>query len=103
VYPTHVLSQAVTAEILNTSLNWIYTSSYGQWGEEIEATYQWLNNLLGPVKGAEIVARQNLAPGVVATTYSNGHQIVVNYNSSPFEADGMTVKGQDAVLMEVRP
>ena len=30
VYPSYFLSEEVTAEILNTSLNWIYTSSYDQ-------------------------------------------------------------------------
>jgi hypothetical protein len=103
VYPSYFLSEAVTAEILNTSLNWVYTSSYDQWGEEIEETYQWLNNLLGPVKGEQIVARHSLAPGVVATTYSNGYQVIVNYNNRPFEAEGLMVEGQDAVVTEVRP
>jgi hypothetical protein len=84
-------------------MNWIYTSSYDQWGQEIEETYQWLNNLLGPVKGQQITARQLLAPGVVATTYSNGKQIIVNYNNRPFEAEGLMVEGQDAVVTEVRP
>jgi hypothetical protein len=103
VYPSYFLSEEVTAEILNTSLNWIYTSSYGQWGQEIEETYQWLNALLGPVKGAEIESRDELAPGVMATAYSNGQQIIVNYNSTPFELDGLTVGGLDAVVIEVRP
>jgi hypothetical protein len=103
VYPSYFLSEGVTAEILNTSLNWIYTSSYSQWGHEIEETYQWLNTLLGPVKGAEIESRERLAPGVTATTYSNGQQIIVNYSSTPFELDGLTVDGLDAVVMEVRP
>lgn len=103
VYPSYFLSEEVTAEILNTSLNWIYTSSYDQWGQEIEETYDWLNGLLGPVKGAEIESRDRLAPGVIATTYSNGQQIVVNYNNTPFELGGLVIEGLDAVLMEVRP
>ena len=103
VYPSYFLSQEATARILNTRSNWIYTSSYNQWGQEIEDTYQWLNNLLGPVKGAHIVARQSLADGVMATTYSNGKQIIVNYNNAPFSADGVTVDGLDAIVTEVSP
>lgn len=103
VYPSYFLTQEVTAKILNTRSNWIYTSSYEQWHQEIEQTYQWLNNLLGPVKGERIVARQALAEGVVATTYSNDKQIVVNYNNAPFSDGDLLVNGQDAIIREVSP
>jgi hypothetical protein len=36
VYPSYFLSEEITAEILNTTSVWIYTSSYAQWGQEIE-------------------------------------------------------------------
>lgn len=103
VYPSYFLSQEVTAKILNTNSNWIYTSSYGQWGDEIETTYQWLNHLLGPVEGAQIVAREVLITGVVATTYSNGYQIIVNYNNTPFSEGDLMVNGKDAIIREVEP
>jgi hypothetical protein len=103
VYPSYFLTEDITAKILNTSSNWIYTSSYEQWGVEIETTYQWLNNLLGPVKGAQIVARQTLAAGVVATTYSNGQQIVVNFNAEPYSDGDWVIAGRDAILREVLP
>ncbi|MCA9946109.1 MAG: hypothetical protein KC449_21645, partial [Anaerolineales bacterium] len=103
VYPAYFLTEEATGKILNTYSNWIYTSSYAQWGQEIEETYQWLNNLLKPVKGAQIVARQALAEEVVAVTYSNGQQIVVNYGRSPFTLDGTTIPGQDAIIREVQP
>ncbi len=103
VYPAYFLTNDVTAKILNTSSNWIYTSSYPQWGAEVKQTYQWLNNLLGPVKGQPIVARQVLAAGVTATTYANGKQILVNYNDTPYSAGGVMVNAKDAVIREVKP
>jgi hypothetical protein len=103
VYPSYFLTNEVTARILNTGSNWIYSSSYRQWAEEIKQTYQWLNNLLGPVKGQEIVARQILKEGVVATTYANGKQIIVNYTNQPFSARGIIVNDKDAVIREVLP
>jgi hypothetical protein len=103
VYPSYFLTNEVTAKILNTSSDWIYTSSYHQWSQEIKQTYQWLNNLLGPVKGQEIVARQILEDGVVTTTYANGKQIIVNYNDTPYSASGVTVSGKDAIIREVVP
>jgi hypothetical protein len=103
VYPSYFLTQEVTAKILNTHSDWIYTSSYAQWGREIVQTYQWMNSLLGPVEGQEIISRQTLANGVVATTYENGKQIIVNYNDSPFTYRGVTVESKDAVIREVAP
>jgi hypothetical protein len=103
VYPSYFLSQDITAKILDTSSNWIYSSSYGQWGDEIKRSYQWLNALLGPVKGERIVAREILRSGVAATTYSNGNQIIVNYNDTPFSNDEVEVGPKDAVLRKVQP
>jgi hypothetical protein len=101
VYPSYFLSEGVTADILLTHSSWIYSSSYGQWGPEVEESYQWLNNLLQPVKGAEIVGRETLAEGVVAVTYSNGMQLVVNYGEGPFTAGDLFVNGRDAAIREV--
>lgn len=103
VYPSFYLTHETTAKILDTSSNWIYTSSYGQWGTDVQQTYQWLNTLLGPVKGQAITNREELAPGVSATTYANGKMIIVNYNDVPFSAGGITVKARDAVITEVQP
>lgn len=102
-YPAYFLTNDVTAKILNTKSNWIYTSSYKQWSQEIKQTYQWLNNLLGPVSGQTIVARQVLVEGVVAVTYSNHKQIIVNYSNQPYSAGDMVVSSQDAALREVLP
>jgi hypothetical protein len=100
IYPSYFLTQEATANMLNTPSAWIYTSSYDQWGEEIRQTYQWMNDLLAPVRGQEIIAHERLANNVFATTYANGHQIIVNYTDRPFEQDGIIVEGQDALLVE---
>ncbi|BCX03201.1 MAG: hypothetical protein KatS3mg053_1139 [Candidatus Roseilinea sp.] len=102
-YPSYFLSHEPTANMLNTSSNWIYTSSYAQWGEPIRRTYRWMNALLGPVRGQEIVARRKLAEGVFATSYANGKHIVVNYSAQPFARNGKTVGARDAALWEALP
>jgi hypothetical protein len=103
VYPSFFLTQEVTAKLLNTESSWIYTSSYDQWGDEVERDYQWLNNLLAPVKGQTIVAREVLQQGVVATTYSNGKQILVNYNEVPFREGALVLESKDALIREATP
>ncbi len=103
VYPAFFLTQEVTANILNTKSSWIYTSSINQWQQDLEQSYQWLNELLAPVKGQEIIARDVIAQGVVATTYSNGKQIIVNYTAKPYEVAEVVIEGEDAVVVEVNP
>jgi hypothetical protein len=103
VYPAFFLTHEVTAKILNTKSSWIYTSSIDQWQQDLEQSYQWLNELLAPVKGQTIVARDVIAQGVVATSYDNGKQIVVNYTTNPYEVAGVVVEGKDALLLEVTP
>lgn len=103
VYPAYFLSQEATAKILNTRSNWIYSSSYAQWEEEIRAAYAWLNARLGPVQGQPIVARTVPAPGVAVVTYGNGRQILVNYTSQPVTIAGVVVAAKDAVLREAAP
>lgn len=103
VYPSFFLTQEVTGKIINTRSSWLYTSSYQQWGSEINQTYQWLNALLGPLKCQSIIAREMLADGVAAVTYENGKQILVNYTDQPFNAGGTVVNAKDAVIREVVP
>lgn len=100
IYPSYYVTHEPTANMLNTPSNWIYTSSYAQWGDEIRETYQWMNALLAPVRGQAIVAHESLAAGVYATTYANGRQIIVNYGDAPFTRGDITVAAQDALLLE---
>jgi hypothetical protein len=101
VYPSYFLTHAPTSTLLRTSSAWIFSSSYEQWGPEVEENYQWLNALLAPVKGQHVVAREMLSRGVYATTYSNGMQIVVNYNSAPYTDGSLVVDPEEAIIREV--
>lgn len=103
IYPSYFLTHEPTANMLNTPSQWIYTSSYAQWGEQIRQTYRSLNALLAPVQGQEITARQKLADGVFATRYANGKQIVVNYTDRPFAYAGHSIGAKSAVLLESAP
>jgi Family of unknown function (DUF5696) len=103
IYPSYFLTHEATATMLNTQSFWIYTSSYEQWGTPIREAYQWMNALLSPVRGQQIINRQALAEGVFATTYANNRQIIVNYTERPFSHAGITIAAKDAALLEVKP
>ena len=97
VYPSFFLSHEETAKILNTSSNWVFTSAYRQWQDEVKETYRWLNDLLAPAVGQPIVARQKLGEGVFATIYANGYRVIVNYTDRPFEVEnGLVLPPRDA-------
>ncbi len=100
VYPSFFVTYEETAKILETRSRWIYTSSIQQWGGEIERVYGWLNDRLGPVRGASIASRTVLQEGVVLVTYSNGKHIGVNYTDQPVQVGGVTLPPRDAVLLE---
>jgi hypothetical protein len=100
IYPSYFLTHEPTANMLSTRSAWIYTSSYAQWGNEVQQTYAWMNALLAPVRGQEIVAHRQLVDGVFVTTYANGMQILVNYTDHPFVRQGITVEAKNAALLE---
>ncbi len=99
-YPAFFLTQEPTAKILKTNSNWIYTSSFQQWGDEVTRAYTWLAQVLGPVQGYPIVARTQPRPGVSVTRYANGKQVVVNYNAQPVTLAGVTIPPREARLLD---
>lgn len=100
VYPSYFLTQESTSNLLNTRSSWIYTSSYAQWGSQVQRSYAWMNALLAPVRGQPIIAHQKLTQDVSLTTYANGRQILVNYGDQPFTYAGRQVNAKDAMLLE---
>lgn len=100
IYPSYFVTYEPTANMLSTRSAWIYSSSYDQWGETVRQVYQWMDALLAPVRGQPIIDHRQLAPGVFATTYANGKQIIVNYTDRPFVRNGVTVEAKDALLLE---
>lgn len=100
VYPSYFLTQEPTSDMLNTYSAWIYTSSYEQWGSQVQRSYAWMNALLAPVRGQPIIAHQKLTRDVSLTTYANGRQVLVNYGDQPFAYAGRQVDAKDALLLE---
>lgn len=99
-YPSFLLTHEVTAAMLQTRSNWIYTSAYRQWRDEVQRAYTRLAKVLGPVQGAAIVARATPLPGVAVTDYANGKRIVVNYTTQPVTLNGRTIPPREAVVIE---
>ncbi|MEF3274826.1 MAG: hypothetical protein K6356_10615 [Chloroflexus sp.] len=102
-YPSFLLTNEITAAILKTRSNWIYTSAYSQWQDEVQRVYARLARVLGPVQGVAIVERTTPLPGVAVTEYANGKRVVVNYTSQLITLDGHTIPPREAILLETKP
>lgn len=101
VYPSFYLTEEDSVKLINTSSNWLYTSKFEIWKDEISRQYNILNSALSNVEGESIEQRNILADGVVEVVYSNDIKIVVNYNDSNYEGNGIEVNAKDFKVIGV--
>ena len=94
-YPSYYITQEDSVKLINTSSNWLYTSKFEIWNEQIKEQYNFLNSALKNVEGQTILHRNVLTDGVVEVVYSNNIRIIVNYNENAYEADEIVVEGKD--------
>lgn len=95
VYPSYYLTEEDSVKLINTSSSWLYTSKFEVWKDVINKQYNFVNSALKNVEGQSIEERNILADGVVEIVYSNNVKIVVNYNDSDYELNGITIKAKD--------
>lgn len=101
LYPSFYLTQEKTSKILDTRSNWIYTSSYAQWGSQVKETYAWMSSRLDPVKGATVVDRTIPMTGLSVVLYSNGKTVIVNYTDDDVNYGSVVVPARDAIVTEM--
>ena len=76
----------------------IYTSRFIDWETEISRQYNYVNNALKHVVGAEIVDRNYLALGVYEVKYSNHKVIYVNYSGTDYINGSLMIKSNDYLV-----
>ena len=100
VYPSFLLTSLPAHLLAETASQDVFSSQFGAWEQLVVYYYQLVVGALSQVAGQPIIAREVLAPGVVAVTYSSGTQIVVNYTGESFDFNGATVPPRDFVVKE---
>lgn len=85
VYPAYLITEKASHELSDTLSNNLYATEYSRVRNKMVSNYTMIKTALDQVVGAQIVARNVLAVGVVEVTYSNGVSIVVDYNKMGFE------------------
>lgn len=93
--PHYIFTHENATEMKYTALNRYYSTTYDNWKEEAEVTYNQVNEALSQVSGALMIGHEEPADGVRKVTYDNGVIIYVNYNNSDVTVDGITVPAKD--------
>lgn len=71
-----------------------YSCEYRIWLDRALEFYREVNEALKDVQGQTIVNHEKLAENVYRTTFENGVQVIVNYNSEDVNIQGMTIEGK---------
>lgn len=84
-------------KVKGTEYDSLYAVHYKQWIDSAAKIYQEVNQVLKNVGGNRMLSHEKLGDGVFKTVYENGAYVIVNYNSSPVEAEGKTIEAEGYV------
>ncbi|AFH62803.1 DUF5696 domain-containing protein [Paenibacillus caseinilyticus] len=76
----------------------LYAVNYEQWLDQAAQIYGNVNEVLGKVHNQKMISHEKLSDGVFKTVYENGIYVIVNYNRSRLQADGMNVEAGGYVM-----
>lgn len=97
-YPSFMLMAEDNDSLSNTGLEDYFSLHYDSWGDVIGDMYGQISLALTSVEGASMAEHRVLSKGVVLTRYSNGVNIVINYNSEKEITDYGTVEAKSFIV-----
>lgn len=98
-YPAYDVTKEPSWKLKNTLSNYLYTSYFDDWKEEMQHTYEQMDSVLKEVQEATIEERNVLDWGVVEVVYSNGKTVVVNYRSEDYQYKQYVVSSMGFALI----
>src|SRR5690625_90265 len=99
--PSYILTYRDSHELVESrSLRRFYSTHYKDWQEEMASQYQHFNDALADVQHQFITNHQKIAKGVYETTYEEGKRIYVNYNTFPYNHDGLLIEAESYAILE---
>jgi len=87
-YPSFVLTQESSYELMSTNSSNFYSTEYVLYEELILHVYELVNIALRDVIDAEWTDRIVLAPGFIKNTYDNQTMVLINYTDHTLEHQG---------------
>jgi len=98
--PSFLVTWEDPVRLLNTGSQWIYTSQYAVWKDQILKEYRAIEQVQQAVGRATFDKREEVRDGVFRNRYSNGTVIYVNYTGQAVEIDGHTIPAQGFFVHE---
>lgn len=92
VYPSYMLTEERPSALTGSDVEYFYASQFDVWKDTIIEEYQWINQALSHVQGAEIISRSVPNQGIALVTYDNGVSILINYTATPYMYEGLTIE-----------
>lgn len=90
-YPSFYITKESASELIYTNSSDIYSSQYDVYRDDIIQYTKELKAVYEAVAGARIVDHKIINGSVRAVTYSNGVRIYLNYGSTAYTLDGMSI------------
>ena len=78
--PAFELTYRDSVNLQNTGYSNLFTSTFGNWIDDVVAVYAMLNERIGHVFGQQMVSHERIAADVVRVAYEDGTVIFINYN-----------------------
>lgn len=88
LYPSYLLTKKPSYHLRYTNFEYVYTSEYEVWKDEIFNRYQQINEALRYVAGEKIINHYYLSEGVACIEYSNHIKILINYTLNDYVYNG---------------
>ncbi len=85
-------------KVKDTDYDYLYAVNYEQWLDQAAQIYENVNEVLGKVQNQKMISHEKLSDGVFKTVYENGIYVIVNYNRSMVQADGINVEAGGYVM-----
>ena len=91
IYPSYMVTKEATNKLRYANFEYLYTTEYDKWHNQIKETYKEVVDILSNVSGKEITSHKVIDDGVVEIGYNNGFYIYINYNDSDYIYEDITI------------
>ncbi|MCQ6560711.1 DUF5696 domain-containing protein [Paenibacillus mendelii] len=91
-------SYSPSSDVKDTPFNDMYALYYKDWFDEAVSLYKEANSILKQVRGMAITDHRKLQRHVVQTTFEGGTSIIVNYNKTAVQVNGIHIDARSYKL-----
>jgi len=90
--PSFVITYNSSNMLRYTNFEYLYTTEYFVWKDQIIETYNYVYDALKDTIGASIIGHTYIDDGIVKITYDNKSIIYINYTSNDYSVNGKIIK-----------